>query len=117
MNVADIVDKDVEFRDNGGVIHMRLKSEQLWRRLGRVDGDEYTKVENANGLHRKTDSFGMPYSLLAWFKSVGIEKIKIVYGGRDYTTTASKWMKSKLFLYFNKKAEKRIYLTKEEFDK
>ena len=83
--------------------------------IGKIKGHEFQKFENGKGLHRETNSFGMPFALLKFLEAKGVKYIKIFYGGYWHNTTVENFHKQGFFLYFKGRAEKRIYLKREFF--
>lgn len=110
------MDKDADYFIQGNRLMMRLVRNNRDRCIGIVDGNAklYTKFENDKGLHIKTNSFSLPYSLLKWLKEKGILGVKIIYQGIHYKSLVEDWLNKEKgeFLYFKSKAEKKIYLNR-----
>ncbi len=110
---ASIGDRDLDFRKVGNVVEILYKGK--WRFIGKIFNAEFIKFENAHGLHKKTDSFGMPHSFLKWLDNEKIKYIKIWYQGIQHNTTVKEWREKGEFLYFKGNSEKRVHLTRALF--
>jgi len=112
-NAAEIGDRDIDYRQSGDVVEIFYRGR--WRFIGKIRNGEYIKYENANGLHQKTDSFGIPYTFLKWLDGHKVKFIKIWFQGIHHDTTVKNWLERGEFLYFKGRSEKRMHLTRALF--
>lgn len=110
---SEIGDRDIDYRQSGDAVEIRYRGK--WHLIGKVRNGEYTKFENKNGLHQKTNSFGIPYSFLKWLENRKIKYMKIWFEGIHYDTTVQNWREKGTFLYFKGRSEKRIHLNRKDF--
>jgi len=88
------------------------------RFLGKFKKDDngllwFEKTENKDGLHWKTQSFGIPLAVLDLLRGEGVYGIKIHYGhfiSCTYAASLQTWAHHGCILHFKGKAEKRLYL-------
>lgn len=110
-----LMDRDAEYRiyDRNVEIHIN----GVWKLIGKLNPATrtYIKYENVKGLHKKTDSFGMPYTILNWLREHDYNNISVFYNRIYYRTTLNNWLEKGVFLYFKGRSEKRMYLKREDF--
>lgn len=106
-------DPDISVLLEGDVVKMIFKNKAY--HFGKIEGGRFVKWENANGIHKTTDSFGLPNTLFKWLENRPIKFIRIIWGGMHYDTSTENWRAKGFFLYFKGKAEKRIYLRRKDF--
>ena len=114
---AITVDRDATYWLEGNSVKMKLFYENRTRTIGVIDpiARAFMKFENMHGLHRETDSFSLPHSLLKWLESKGISGTKIVFEGIHYKALVKTWFEKGIFLYFKNRTEKKLYLKRSEF--
>jgi len=112
MSETITIDRDASFYLDGNSVKMQLYYEHSTRTIGFIDANArcFVKFENQNGIHRATNSFSLPYTLIKWLEDKHISGVKIIYAGIHYRSSIQDWLSKGELLYFKNKAEKKVYL-------